>query len=194
MAVTESTMLPLGTLAPDFSLPDAVTGGTVALADFNDAKVLVVAFLCNHCPYVKHIRSALADLARSYEGKGVRFVAISSNDVESHPDDSPDKMAAEAREAGYIFPYLYDESQRIAKAYNAACTPDFFVFDADRALVYRGQFDDTRPGSSAPATGADLRAAIDAALAGAGPIEPQKPSMGCNIKWKSRSAPDYFTV
>ncbi|RMD61271.1 MAG: thioredoxin family protein [Planctomycetota bacterium] len=192
MVAVTSTMLPLGTRAPSFRLPDAVSGRTVSLEDFDEAPVLVVMFLCNHCPYVKHIRDALAALAREYTEKGVAFVAISSNDVTTHPDDSPEKMAQEAQEAGYVFPYLFDETQEVAKAYRAACTPDFYVFDKERRLVYRGQFDDSRPGSEAPPTGADLRAAIEAALAGRPPLEPQKPSMGCNIKWKPGHAPDYF--
>jgi len=192
MVAVTSTMLPLGTRAPSFRLPDAVSGRTVALEDFDEAPALVVMFLCNHCPYVQRIRDALAALAREYTEKGVAFVAINSNDVTTHPDDSPEKMAQEAQEAGYVFPYLFDETQEVAKAYRAACTPDFYVFDKERRLVYRGQFDDTRPGSEAPPTGADLRAAIEAALAGRPPLEPQKPSMGCNIKWKPGYAPDYF--
>lgn len=194
MAKTLSTMLPLGTTAPDFSLPDTVTGKTVALRDFAGAPALLVIFLCNHCPYVKHLRAALAALAREYQARGVAIVGISANDVASYPEDSPGKMAEEARAAGYTFPYLYDETQAVAKAYRAACTPDFFLFDAQRRLVYRGQFDDSRPRgeSAAPVTGRDLRAALDAVLAGQ-PVPPdQKPSLGCNIKWKPGNEPEYW--
>jgi len=193
VAATESTMLPLGTPAPDFSLPDPANGNkTVSLSDFDDANALVVAFICNHCPFVKHVQGELASLAREYQDKGVAFVAISSNNVETHPDDSPEKMAEEARQAGYTFPYLYDETQDVAKAYKAACTPDFFVFDGDQKLFYRGQMDDTRPDSGRQPTGADLRAALDAALAGEPAPSEQKPSMGCNIKWKPGNEPAYF--
>ena len=184
MALTPSTMLALGTSAPDFSLPDAVSGKTVSLADFDGRKALVVMFICNHCPYVKHVADELAKLGRDYQGKKVGFVAISSNDVDNYPDDSPDNMKAEAQKRGYPFPYLYDEDQSVAKAYDAACTPDFYVFDARQKLVYRGQLDDSRPNSGVPVTGADLRSAIEAVLAGEKPDEKQKPSMGCNIKWK----------
>ena len=191
MALTPSTMLDLGTPAPAFQLPDT-TGQTVSLADFNDAKALLVIFMCNHCPYVIHIREALAKFAEEYQTKGLAVVGISSNDVANYPDDSPEKMVEEAKSAGYTFPYLYDESQNAAKAYRAACTPDFFLFDADRKLVYRGQFDDSRPKSDIPVTGKDLRAAADAVLAGQSVTQDQKPSMGCNIKWKPGNAPDYF--
>ena len=191
MALTPSTMLDLGTAAPAFQLPDT-TGQTVSLADFNDAKALLVIFMCNHCPYVIHIREALAKFAAEYQAKGLAVVGISSNDVANYPDDSPEKMVEEAKSAGYTFPYLYDESQNAAKAYRAACTPDFFLFDADRKLVYRGQFDDSRPKSDIPVTGKDLRAAADAVLAGQSVTQDQKPSMGCNIKWKPGNAPDYF--
>jgi peroxiredoxin len=191
MALTPSTMLPLGSHAPDFALPDT-EGELVRLADFAKAPALLVAFLCNHCPYVKHIRHAFADLAREYQARGVAIVGISSNDVVSHPDDSPELMKVEKATVGYTFPYLYDETQDVAKAYEAACTPDFYLFDADRALVYRGQLDASRPNSGVPVTGRDLRAALDALLAGQ-PIDPdQKPSMGCNIKWKPGNAPSYF--
>lgn len=191
MAQTPSTMLPLGTLAPDFDLPEPVTGKIVTLADFRDDPALLVMFVCNHCPFVKHIRAELARFAREYQTKGLATVAISANDVANFPDDSPAKMAEEARTFDYSFPYLYDESQRTAKAYRAACTPDFFLFDADRKLVYRGQFDGSRPGNAVPVTGADLRAAVDALLAGQ-PISPeQRPSIGCNIKWKAGNEPDY---
>lgn len=193
MVKTASTMLPLGTKAPDFSLPDAVSGKTVSLADFAGKKGLLVIFMCNHCPFVKHLRSALAEFAKEYQEKGLGIVGISSNDVEHYPADSPEKMKQEAEEAGYTFPYLYDETQEVAKAYKAACTPDFFLFDGDFSLVYRGQFDDSRPESGIPVTGKDLRAACDAVLAGRPVPEEQKPSIGCNIKWKPGNEPDYFT-
>ncbi|MCL4694402.1 MAG: thioredoxin family protein [Candidatus Hydrogenedentes bacterium] len=188
MVLTPSTMIPLGTPAPDFRLPDT-TGKMVSLVDFAGSKALLVMFICNHCPYVKHVADELANLGREYQGEGVGVVAISSNDVTTHPDDSPQKMAEEARTRGYTFPYLYDESQEVAKAYSAACTPDFFLFDADQKLVYRGQLDDSRPGNNAPVTGKDLRAALDSALAGKPISNAQRPSMGCNIKWKRGNAP-----
>ncbi|HXD85748.1 MAG TPA: thioredoxin family protein [Urbifossiella sp.] len=183
MALTPSTMAPLGMAAPDFRLPDT-DGKLVALADFAKSPALLVAFICNHCPYVKHVRSAFAQLARDYQAKGVAIVGISSNDVVSHPDDSPAKMKEEKAAAGYVFPYLFDESQDVAKAYHAACTPDFFVFDKNRKLAYRGQMDGSRPGNDKPNDGADLRAALDAVLAGVAPAAQQWPSIGCNIKWK----------
>ena len=192
MAETPSTMLPLGTSAPDFNLPDPSSGKSVSLADFKDAPALVVAFLCNHCPYVKHIQKQFAALAKEYQARGVAVVGISSNDVENYPDDSPAKMAAESKQAGYTFPYLYDETQQVAKAYRAACTPDLYLFDRGRRLVYRGQFDDSRPGNGRPVTGADLRAALEAVLGGGAVSANQKPSMGCNIKWKRQNAPEYF--
>jgi peroxiredoxin len=192
MVMTPSTMLPLGTRAPDFSLPDTTTGETVSLSDLKEARVLLVIFLCNHCPFVKHIRSQLAALATEYQKRGVAIVGISSNDVETYPDDSPEAMAREAREVGYTFPYLYDATQEVAKAYRAACTPDFFVFDAERNLVYRGQLDSSRPGNDVPVTGSDLRAALDAALESRPAREEQRPSVGCNIKWKPGNEPDYF--
>ena len=185
MALTPSTMLPLGTSAPAFSLPDATTGKTVSIGDFKNASALVVMFICNHCPYVKHVRSGIAQLVKDYQAKGVAAVGISSNDVESYPDDSPQKMAVEAREAGYTFPYLYDESQAVARSYEAACTPDIFLFDREKRLVYRGQLDDSRPGNGIPVTGKDLRSALDAVLAGKPVATLQKPSIGCNIKWKA---------
>lgn len=191
MALTPSTMLALGTPAPDFQLPN-VDGKTVSLADFKGSPVLVVMFLCNHCPYVKHLRAALAEFGRECVTKNVAVVAISSNDARNYPDDSPAKMVEEARAAGYTFPYLYDESQKVAKAYRAACTPDFFVFDRGRRLVYRGQFDASRPGNGIPVTGKDLRTAVDAVLKGTPPSLNQVPSMGCNIKWKAGNEPDYF--
>ena len=191
MVETASTMLPLGTKAPAFSLPDT-EGNMVSLADFADAPALLVVFMCNHCPYVKHVRVALANIVREYQQKGVAAVAINSNDIESYPDDSPEKMAREVAVYGYTFPYLLDESQETAKAYRAACTPDFYVFDGQRSLVYRGQMDDSRPGNQKTMTGADLRAALDGVLEGR-PVSPeQKPSLGCNIKWKPGNEPDYF--
>ena len=191
MAATPSTMLELGTPAPSFSLPDATTGKDVSLADFRDSHVLVVMFICNHCPFVKHIRAQLAQLARDYTPKGIAFVAISSNDAEKYPDDSPAKMKEEAAAAGYSFPYLYDGTQAVAKAYKAACTPDFFVFDRSRRLSYRGQLDDSRPKNDIPVTGHDIRAALDTLLAGKSLTAPQKPSIGCNIKWRPGNEPDY---
>lgn len=185
MALTPSNMLPLGTPAPDFRLPD-ISGKVVSLADCKTAPALAVFFICNHCPYVKHIRAGLAQFGSDAQRGGVAVVAISSNDVTTHPADSPEKMAEEAKAAGYTFPYLYDESQEVARAYQAACTPDIYLFDKNRKLVYRGQFDDSRPGNGRPVTGADLRAALDAVLAGRPVSTRQVPSMGCNIKWKSR--------
>jgi peroxiredoxin len=184
MVETASTMLPLGTQAPDFQLPDP-HGKRTSLGDIAGSPALLVAFICNHCPYVKHIRSGFAGLAKEYQARGVAVVAISSNDAESFPEDGPEKMAEEIVQAGYTFPYLYDESQEVAKAYHAVCTPDFFLFDRDRRLVYRGQFDDSRPKNGLPVTGADMRAALDAVLAGRPVPSDQKPSVGCNIKWKS---------
>jgi peroxiredoxin len=191
MALTPSTMLPLGTPAPDFNLPDT-NGEMVSLDDFKSAPALLVMFICNHCPYVKHIRAGLAQLARDYLPRRVAIVAINSNDVANYPDDSPVKMKAEVKAAGYTFPYLYDESQEVAKAYRAACTPDLYLFDKNLKLVYRGQLDDSRPNSGVPVTGKDLRAALDAVLAGQPVSSDQKASMGCNIKWKSGNEPDYF--
>jgi peroxiredoxin len=193
MALTPSTRLPWGTPAPDFRLPDAVSGRTVALADFAQKPALVVMFICNHCPYVKHIQAGLAAFARDYQAKNIGIVAISANDVADYPEDSPPKMKAEAKAAGYTFPYLFDETQAVAKAYRAACTPDLYLFDRERKLVYRGQFDESRPGNGRPVTGADLRAACDAVLAGRAPAAAQKPSIGCNIKWKPGNEPDYST-
>jgi peroxiredoxin len=188
MALTPSTMLPLGTPAPDFRLPDT-NGKMTALGDFKSAPALAVFFICNHCPYVKHIQAGLARFARDYQARGAAIVAINANDALNYPADSPAKMAQEAKAAGYTFPYLYDESQAVARAYQAACTPDIFLFDAARKLVYRGQFDDARPGHDAPVTGRDLRAAMDAALAGQPVSARQTPSVGCNIKWKAGHAP-----
>jgi peroxiredoxin len=191
MVRTPSTMLPVGTEAPDFSLVN-VDGRAVSLGDFDDAPALLVIFMCNHCPFVKHLADSLAQFANEYMPKGLAVVGISSNDVASHPADSPEQMVREAEERGYQFPYLYDETQEVAKAYRAACTPDFFLFDANRRLVYRGQFDDSRPDSGIPITGKDLRAAVDAVLAGKKPSEKQLPSIGCNIKWIAGNEPDYF--
>jgi peroxiredoxin len=191
MALTPSTMLPLGTTAPDFQLPDT-NGKIVSLADFKNAPALLVIFMCNHCPYVIHIRAGLAQLARDYVPKNVGIVGVNSNDAENYPDDSPAKMKVEVKSAGYIFPYLYDETQAVAKNYRAACTPDIFLFDQNQKLVYRGQFDDSRPGNGIPVIGKDLRAAIDSVLAGKSVSPNQKTSIGCNIKWKSGNEPDYF--
>jgi len=185
-------MLSLGTSAPDFQLPDT-SGKYFTLGSFKEKPALVVMFICNHCPYVKHIRAGLVQLANDYQPRGVGLVAISSNDVANYPEDSPAKMAEEAKSAGYTFPYLYDATQSVAKAYRAACTPDFFLFDRGRRLVYRGQLDASRPGNGIPVTGRDLRAALDAVLAGKAPSLLQTPSMGCNIKWKRGSEPEYVT-
>jgi len=192
-------MLKLGTKAPAFSLPDT-EGKTVSLADFDDRKALLVIFMCNHCPFVIHVREKLAEIAREYqagggsEGGGVGVVGINANDIANYPEDAPEKMAEEKRKAGYTFPYLYDETQEVAKAYHAACTPDFYVFDRDRRLAYRGQMDNSRPNSGLPVTGKDLCAALDAVLEGHAPSTGQMPSMGCNIKWKPGNEPDYFRV
>lgn len=191
MARTPSTMLELGTPAPDFALPDP-SGKVYRLSDFSDSPALLVVFMCNHCPYVKHIQPALAAFARELGPRGLAVVGINANDVASYPEDRPEKMAEEARAAGYTFPYLYDESQAVAKAYRAACTPDFYLFDRGRRLVYRGQFDDSRPSNGIPVTGQDLRAAVEAVLAGRTVAPEQKPSIGCNIKWKPGNEPDYF--
>ena len=192
MVKTASTMLELGTSAPDFSLPN-VDGTTVSLSDFAGAPGLLVIFMCNHCPFVIHLRDELVKFADEYRQKGLAIVGISANDITTHPDDSPEKMAEFAREHGVTFPYLYDESQGTAQAYKAACTPDFFLFDSEQKLVYRGQFDDSRPGNDVPVTGADLRAACEAVLAGQPVPTTQKRSIGCNIKWKAGSEPEYFT-
>jgi peroxiredoxin len=188
MAETPSQMVPLGTPAPDFALPD--TQGRVVTRDsFAGSRGLLVAFICNHCPFVKHIRKGFAQFGRDYAGRGLAIVAINANDVERHPADSPERMAEEAKSAGYDFPYLYDESQAVARAYGAACTPDFFLFDAERRLAYRGQFDASRPSNRVPVTGADLRAAADAVLAGRPAPAEQRASIGCNIKWKPGNEP-----
>jgi peroxiredoxin len=183
----QSTMLPLGTAAPEFRLPDP-NGKMVSSTDFAGAPAMLVVFMCNHCPYVKHVQATFTNLAKEYQAKGVAIVGINSNDAENYPDDRPEKMAEEIRGAGYTFPYLYDGSQSVAKAYRAACTPDFFLFDRDRRLVYRGQFDDSRPKNGLPVTGSDLRAALDAVLAGRSVPAAQKPSVGCSIKWKPQTA------
>ena len=192
MVKTASTMLPLGTAAPEFSLPN-IDGTAVSLSDFRDKKGLLVIFMCNHCPFVIHLREALAAFANEYQEKGLGIVGINANDVANYPDDSPEKMKAEAAAVGYTFPYLFDESQDVAQAYKAACTPDFFLFDGDLTLVYRGQFDDSRPGNEKPITGADLRTACDAVVAGLAVPDEQTPSIGCNIKWKADATPEYFT-
>jgi peroxiredoxin len=190
MALTPSTMLKLGTPAPRFRLPDT-EGRLLSLEDFKDAPALLVIFMCNHCPYVKHIRTGVAAFAREFQSKGLAVVGINANDAAKYPDDSPEKMVDEVAMAGYTFPYLYDESQETAKIFQAACTPDFFLFDKKRKLVYRGQFDDSRPGNNVPLTGKDLREAVTAVLAGKAVNPDQKPSIGCNIKWKAGNEPDY---
>jgi peroxiredoxin len=184
MALTESTMLELGITAPDFALTDVVTGNIVRRDDFRGKKALLVLFICAHCPYVKLIEAGLAALGKDYAGQSVGIVAISSNDVTTHPDDSPANLKRQAQRLGFVFSYLYDETQVVAHAYKAACTPDFFLFDGNLRLVYRGQFDSSRPGNEVPVTGKDLRAAIDQVLAGKSVPEDQRPSIGCNIKWK----------
>lgn len=191
MARTPSTMLPLGTPAPGFSLPNVVTGASTSLSDFAGSKALLVIFLCQHCPFVIHIKSELAHLGKDYVEKGVGIVAISANDAEKYPQDDPEHLKAMAQELHLNYPLCYDETQVIARAYQAACTPDFFLFDGDFKLVYRGQLDSSRPGNDEPVTGADLRAAINAVLAGQPVSEDQKPSIGCNIKWKPGNEPGY---
>ena len=192
MALVPSTMLPLGTPAPDFSLPEPHTDRTVSLSDFDGAPALLVAFLCNHCPYVKHIADHFAAVAGGFRMDGAAVVGINSNDAATHPDDSPENMKGEVEWRGYDFPYLYDETQQVAKAYHAACTPDFFLFDAHRRLAYRGQFDSSRPSSDVMVTGSDLRAAMRAVLAGEEPSAIQMPSIGCNIKWKPGNEPEWW--
>ncbi|HPE60682.1 MAG: thioredoxin family protein [Thiothrix sp.] len=191
MARTPSTMLELGTPAPAFSLPEPASGKTVSSTDFSGSPLLVM-FICNHCPFVIHVRAEMQRMAAEYQAKGVAVVAINANDVEHYPDDSPEKMAREVAQHGYTFPYLYDASQAAAIAYQAACTPDFFLFDARHHLFYRGQMDAARPGNPEPVNGADLRQAMDRLLAGQTPPETQKPSLGCNIKWKAGNEPQYF--
>lgn len=192
MVRTPSTMLPLGTPAPAFSLVDAVSGRTVSFTDFREAPALLVMFICNHCPFVKHVAAELARLGDDYLPKGVAIVAINSNDVAAHPDDAPDKMKAEAQARGYKFPYLFDETQAVAHAYNAACTPDFFLFDKQQKLAYRGQLDGSRPGNDVAVDGRDLRTALNQLLAGEFVPAEQRASLGCNIKWKPGNEPEYF--
>ncbi len=191
MALKPSTMLPLGTPAPSFTLPEAASGEMVSLDQYPDAHAYLVMFICNHCPYVKHVRPEIARLARDYQSREVAILGISSNDIVTHPDDSPELMAREKAEAGYVFPYLHDETQAVAKAFRAACTPDFFLFDRDRLLAYRGQLDSSRPGNGLPLDGGDLRSALEAVLAGRSPALDQRPSIGCNIKWKPGAEPDW---
>ncbi len=193
MVKTASTMLPLGTPAPDFSLRN-VDGQMVSLSDFQGRPALLVIFMCNHCPFVKHIAEQLAQLGREYQAMGAGMVAISSNEISNHPEDSPEQMIHEVEQRGYSFPYLYDEDQDVAIAYQAACTPDFYVFDGDQKLAYRGQLDSSRPDSGIPVTGQDLRAALDAVLAGEPAAEHQVASIGCNIKWKEGAEPQYFNA
>lgn len=185
MVATPSTMLELGTQAPDFTLPDTVSGQMMSLDKLKSDQATVVMFICNHCPFVKHVNAQLVHLAKDYQPKGISFIAISANDVENYPEDSPEKMKTYAQKLGYPFPYLYDESQDVARDYKAACTPDFYIFDGDLKLVYRGQLDDSRPQSDIPVTGADIRAALNNILAGQFVNPNQKPSLGCNIKWKA---------
>ncbi len=191
MVLTPSTMLELGTIAPDFTLPDP-TGRQFALADQKIDKGLLIIFMCNHCPYVIHIREQLVAAIRRYQKQGIAVVAINSNDYIAHPDDSPAKMADDAEVFDYSFPYLVDQNQQVARAYRAACTPDLFLFDAGKRLVYRGQFDGARPGNNIPVSGADLTAAVQNVVKGNAITAHQQPSMGCNIKWKAGNEPDYF--
>lgn len=191
MAATESTMLALGTPAPDFALPEP-GGNIVRLTDFADANGLIVAFISNHCPFVKHIRTELAEFGREVQARNVAMVAINSNDVENYPADSPERMQEEKEKFGYSFAYLFDEDQEVAKAFRAACTPEFYLFDSDNKLVYRGRFDAATPGNAEPVTGKELRAAVDAMLAGDAPEDEQKPGVGCNIKWRTGNEPGYF--
>ncbi len=184
MSETPSSMLALGTVAPDFNLPDTVSGKSITLNELKSDQATVVMFICNHCPYVLHVNDELVKLANDYQPRGINFVAISSNDVENYPQDSPEKMKQTAATLGYPFPYLYDESQNVARVYQAACTPDFYIFDSELKLVYRGQLDESRPHSGRPVTGSDMRAALDNILSGAPVSDNQVPSMGCNIKWK----------
>ena len=192
MVMTASTMLELGTQAPDFQLPDMVSGQIISLSTFAGKKALLVMFICQHCPFVKYVKTELARLGQDYVPQDVGIVAISANSVKTHPQDSPEHLRAMAQSEGFNFPLCYDESQQTAQAYTAACTPDFFLFDGDRRLVYRGQLDDSRPSTNQPVTGADLRAALDAVLAGQPVASEQKPSIGCNIKWHPGNEPAYF--
>ncbi|MBE9140118.1 thioredoxin family protein [Nodosilinea sp. LEGE 07088] len=191
MVMVESTMLPLGTAAPTFELTDVVSGETITLGTFAEARALLVMFICRHCPFVKHVEHELARIGKDYGPKGVGMVAISANSLQTHPQDGPEFLKAQAQEVGFPFPYCFDETQAVAKAYTAACTPDFFVFDQEKLLVYRGQLDDSRPSNGKPVTGKDLRAALDAVLTGQ-PMPDQAPSVGCNIKWTPGNAPPYF--
>lgn len=192
MVLTPSTMLELGTAAPDFNLPDTVSGKNISLGDFKGKKALLLMFICRHCPYVVHVKEELARIGKDYAGKDVGIAAISANDADKYPDDAPGKLKEMALELNFNFPFCYDETQETAKVYTAACTPDFFVFDASRKLVYRGQLDDSRPDNGKPVTGRDLRQALDALLSGSPLSAAQKPSMGCNIKWKPGNNPHYF--
>ncbi|GAA6616490.1 thioredoxin family protein [Scytonema sp. NUACC26] len=192
MALTASTMLPLGTQAPDFELPDVRSGKTISLSSFTGKKALLVMFICQHCPFVKHVKQELTQMGKDYLGKGLAIVAISANDAKNYPDDSPESLKEMAIELDFNFPLCYDESQETAKAYTAACTPDFFLFDSDRKLAYRGQLDDSRPSNGKPVTGADLRVAVEDVLAERSLLSEQKPSVGCNIKWKPGNEPNYF--
>ena len=185
MALTPSKMIPLGTKAPDFRLPDAVSGKQFSLVELKSDKATVIMFICNHCPYVKHVQNGLVELANDYASKGVSFIAINSNDVKNYPDDSPENMKKVAQKMGYPFPYLFDDSQQVARSYDAACTPDFYIFDKNMKLMYRGQMDDSRPGNGKPVTGSDIRQALDSILDGRVISDEQIPSMGCNIKWKN---------
>jgi len=189
MAVESSKDLPLGTRAPDFALPDTVSGRTIRLGDYAASPALLVAFICNHCPYVQHMRAAFVEFAREFQPRGLAVVAISANDPEAYPQDSPEQMAIEAKKSGFTFPYLFDRTQQTAKAYQAVCTPEFYLFDAAQRLVYRGRFDASRPNSQVPITGSELRAAAEAVLAGRQPAADQKPSIGCGIKWRPGNAP-----
>lgn len=193
MVLTPSTMPKLGTIAPPFSLQDSVSGRTISIDDFRDKKGLLVMFICRHCPYVQHIKVELGRVGSEYLSRGLGIVAISSNDAKGYPDDAPEKLKEMAKEEGYQFPFLYDETQAIAKAYGAACTPDFFLYDAKQALFYRGQLDESRPGNGKPLTGKDLREAIETLLSGKAAPKDQKPSIGCNIKWKPGNEPAYFS-
>jgi peroxiredoxin len=192
MSVTPSTMLPLGTRAPGFALVNAIDGRTTSLEDVRGKRVLLVMFICNHCPFVVHVRDELTKLATDYLSREVGIVAINANSSKTHPQDAPEAMKRLALQLGWSFPFLFDETQEVAKAYRAACTPDFYLFDASFRLVYRGQLDDARPGNGVPVTGMHLRAAMDAVLEGRPVSETQKPSVGCNIKWNAGNEPDYF--
>jgi peroxiredoxin len=192
MAVESSKDLPLGTRAPDFALPDTVSGRTIRLGDYAASPALLVAFICNHCPYVQHIRAAFVEFAREFQPRGLAVVAISANDPEAYPQDSPEQMAIEAKKSGFTFPYLFDRTQQTAKAYQAVCTPEFYLFDAAQRLVYRGRFDASRPNSQVPITGSELRTAAEAVLAGRQPAADQKPSIGCGIKWRPGNAPSGY--